>query len=243
VRSVNAVVGETNDGSLNDIRGRHVTKEHVLEAIRSAKGGPVPEGAIGAGTGTVCFGFKGGIGTSSRQLSPAQGGYIVGVLVQTNYGGVFEINGAPVQQELAKSSSKGSVDHSPDGSCMVVVATDAPLDARNLKRLAARAMLGLAKTGSYSSNGSGDYVIAFSTASDARVPAVAGTRTLSPPVLQNDFVSPLFQAVKEASEEAVYNSLFMAKTVKGNGGRTVEALPVDKVLEICRKYGILRDVK
>ncbi len=242
VQSVNAVVGETNDGTLNDIRGRHVTKEHVLEAIRSAKGGPVPEGAVGAGTGTVCFNFKGGIGTSSRALSAALGGFIVGVLVQTNFGGVLEINGAPVGQELAKGRSGNSLG-SPDGSCMVIVATDAPLDARNLKRLAARAMLGLAKTGSYSSNGSGDYVIAFSTAAEARVPANSRTRTLSPPVLTNDAVSPLFQAVKEATEEAVYNSLFMAKTTSGVGGRTVEALPVDRVLEICRKYNALRETK
>ena len=242
VRSVNAVVGETNDGTLNDIRGRHVTKEHVLEAIRTAKGGPVPEGAVGAGTGTVCFGYKGGIGTSSRQLTAAQGSYVVGVLVQTNYGGVLEINGAPVAQELARSR-KEDPQGSPDGSCMVVVATDAPVDARNLKRLAARAIMGLAKTGSYSSNGSGDYVIAFSTAADARVPADPGTRTLSPPVLHNDAVSPLFQAVKEATEEAVYNSLFMAKTTIGNGKRMVEALPVDRVLEICRKYNAVREDK
>jgi D-aminopeptidase len=242
VRSVNAVVGETNDGTLNDIRGRHVTKEHVLEAIRTAKGGPVPEGAVGAGTGTVCFGYKGGIGTSSRQLTAAQGSYVVGVLVQTNYGGVLEINGAPVSQELARSR-KENPQGSPDGSCMVVVATDAPVDARNLKRMAARAIMGLAKTGSYSSNGSGDYVIAFSTAADARVPADPGTRTLSPPVLHNDAVSPLFQAVKEATEEAVYNSLFMAKTTIGNGKRMVEALPVDRVLEICRKYNAVREDK
>jgi D-aminopeptidase len=242
VRSVNAVVGETNDGTLNDIRNRSVTKEHVIEAIRTAKGGPVAEGAVGAGTGTVCFNFKGGIGTSSRVLSSAQGGYTVGILVQTNFGGVLEINGAPVAQELAKGRS-GNPNSSPDGSCMVVVATDAPLDARNLKRLAARAMLGLAKTGSYSSNGSGDYVIAFSTAPEARIPADTKSRTLSPPVLTNDAVSPLFQAVKEAAEEAVYNSLFMAKTTTGFGGRTIEALPIDRVLEICRKYNAVREVK
>jgi D-aminopeptidase len=242
VRSVNAVVGETNDGTLNDIRGRHVTKEHVIEAIRSAKGGPVAEGAVGAGTGTVCFGFKGGIGTSSRQVAAAEGGYVVGVLVQTNFGGVLEINGAPVAQELAKSRG-GNPDSPPDGSCMVVVATNAPLDARNLKRLAARAMLGLAKTGSYSSNGSGDFVVAFSTAPEVRVPADARALTLSASVLTNDAVSPLFQAVKEATEEAVYNSLFMARTTTGEGGRTIEALPVDKVLEICRKYNVLREVK
>ena len=242
VRSVNAVVGETNDGTLNDIRGRHVTREHVLEAIRTARGGPVPEGAVGAGTGTICFGYKGGIGTSSRQLAAAQGGYVVGVLVQTNYGGVLEINGAPVARELARAR-KQDASGSPDGSCMVIVATDAPVDARNLKRMAARAIMGLAKTGSYSSNGSGDYVIAFSTAADARIPADPGTRTLTVPVLHNDAVSPLFQAVKEATEEAVYNSLFMARTTVGNGKRMVEALPVDRVLEICRKYNALREGK
>jgi len=232
VRSVNAVVGETNDGSLNDIRGRHVTKEHVLEAIRSAKGGPVAEGAVGAGTGTVCFGFKGGIGTSSRQLASSQGGYVVGVLVQTNYGGVLQINGAPVGQELSRNRKQENLFGSPDGSCMVIVATDAPLDARNLKRLAARAMMGLARTGSYSSNGSGDFVISFSTAAETRIPSSPKTRILTPPALHNDAVSPLFQAVVEATEEAVYNSLFMARTTTGARGRTVEALPVDRVLEI-----------
>jgi D-aminopeptidase len=243
VRSVNAVVGETNDGTLNDIRGRHVTKEHVLEAIRSAKGGPVAEGGVGAGTGTVCFGYKGGIGTSSRQVSASAGGYYVGVLVQSNFGGVLQINGAPVAQELAKAGRQENPYGSPDGSCMVVVATDAPLDARNLKRLAARAMLGLARTGSYSSNGSGDFVVAFSTAADARVPNSPQTRILAPPVLHNEAVSPLFQAVVEATEEAVYNSLFMANTTTGFGGRTIDALPIDKVLEICRKYNVLREVK
>ena len=243
VRSVNAVVGETNDGSLNDIRSRHVTKEHVIEAIRTAKGGPVPEGAVGAGTGTVCFGFKGGIGTSSRRLSQSAGGYTVGVLVQSNYGGVLQINGAPVQQELRKEAGGRSPDHSPDGSCMVVVATDAPLDVRNLRRLAARAILGLAMTGSYSSNGSGDFVVAFCTAAEARVPSETRSRILSPPTLTNDAVSPLFQAVKEATEEAVYNSLFMAKTTTGFGGRTIEALPLDKILEICRRYNAIREMK
>jgi D-aminopeptidase len=240
VRSVNAVVGETNDGYLNDIRGRPVTKEHVIEAIRSAKGGPVPEGAVGAGTGTVCFGFKGGIGTSSRQLPPKLGGYFVGVLVQTNYGGILEINGAPVGRELGRYYLKENLNYSPDGSCMIVVATDAPLDARNLRRLAERAMLGLARTGSSSSNGSGDYVIAFSTPLPSRVPMNPSGRTLAAPVLHNEAVSPLFQAVIEATEEAVYNSLFMAKTTTGAGGHTVEALPIDKVLQICREYNVLR---
>ncbi len=241
VRSVNAVVGETNDGSLNDIRARRVTKEDVIKAIRSAETGAVAEGAVGAGTGTVCFGFKGGIGTSSRVLPAQLGGYTVGVLAQTNYGGILAINGAPVGRELGQYYLRESVRESADGSCMIVVATDAPLDARNLERLAARAMLGLAVTGSSISNGSGDYAIAFSTAAEARVPFSPQNRVLSPPALHNDAVSPLFQAVKEATEEAVYNSLFMAVTTKGAGGRTVEALPVEKVLEICRKYNLLRE--
>jgi D-aminopeptidase len=240
-RSVNAVVGETNDGTLNDIRGRRVTKADVIKAIQTAREGLVEEGAVGAGTGTICFGFKGGIGTSSRQLSGQTGGYVVGVLVQTNYGGMLEINGAPVQRELGRSYRKGGLDDSPDGSCMIVVATDAPLDARNLKRLAARAMLGLAKTGSWSGNGSGDYVIAFSTAKEVRVPMSPAGRTLAATFLHNDSVSPLFQAVKEATEEAVYNSLFMAKTTRGHRGRTIEAVPIDRVIEICRKYNALTE--
>lgn len=243
VASVNAVVGETNDGTLNDIRGRHVTKAHVIEAIRSAKDGKVEEGAVGAGTGTVCFGFKGGIGTSSRQLPPGLGGYLVGVLVQTNFGGILDINGAPVGQELGKYYLKDNLNYSPDGSCMIVVATDAPLDARNLRRLAARAMLGLGKTGSPSSNGSGEFVVAFSTAAEARVPMNPEGRILRPPVLHNEAVSPLFQAVKEATEEAVYNSLFMAQTTTGYRGHKVEAIPVDKVLEICRRHQVLQEPK
>lgn len=243
VRSVNAVVGETNDGFLNDIRGRHVTKAHALEAIRAARTGPVEEGTVGAGTGTVCFGFKGGIGTSSRLLSASLGGYTVGVLVQTNYGGVLEINGAPVGQELGRYYLKEKLTSSPDGSCMIVVGTDAPLDARNLKRLAARAMLGLAKTGSASSNGSGDYVIAFCTALQSRVPFNPSSLVSVVPTLHNDAISPLFQAVKEATEEAVYNSLFTAKTVTGIGGHTVAALPLEEVLQICKKYNALKESK
>jgi len=243
VQSVNIVVGETNDGYLNDIRRRHVTKAHVLEAIRCAAPGPVTEGAVGAGTGTVCFGFKGGIGTASRQLPKALGGYLVGVLVQTNYGGILQVNGAPVGQELGRFYLSDRLADSPDGSCMVVVATDAPLDARNLKRLAARAILGLGATGSSASNGSGDYVIAFSGAPECRIQAFAPGRTYSPPVLHNDAISPLFQAVKEATEEAVYNSLLMARTMTGHAGHTVEALPADKVLAICRKYNAVRESK
>ncbi len=243
VHSINAVVGETNDGYLNDIRGRHVTKGHVIEAILTARTGPVQEGAVGAGTGTICFGFKGGIGTSSRRLPASLGGYTVGVLVQTNYGGVLEIGGAPVGRELGKYYLKENLNYSPDGSCMIVAATDAPMDARNLKRLAARAMLGLAKTGSSSSNGSGDYVVTFSTAPECRVPFNPSGRILTPPALHNDAVSPLFQAIKEATEEAVYNSLFLAKTVSGFGGHQVDAIPVDRVLEICRKYNALQESK
>jgi len=242
VRSVNAVVGETNDGFLNDIRSRHVTMKHVIDAIRSARSGEVAEGAVGAGTGTVCFGFKGGIGTSSRKLPAGLGGYTVGVLVQTNYGGVLKINGAPVGQELGRYYLKDSLDASADGSCMVVVATDAPLDARNLRRLAARAILGLAETGSSGSNGSGDYAVAFSTAPECRV-SNPGSRVVTVPVLQNDAVSPLFQGVIEATEEAVYNSLLKAKTTVGYGGHTAESLPLDRVLEICRQHHLLRELK
>jgi D-aminopeptidase len=243
VRSINVVVGETNDGYLNDIRGRHVTRDHVLEAIRRAKGGAVGEGAVGAGTGTVCFGFKGGIGTSSRRLPPALSGYTVGVLVQTNYGGILEINGAPVGRELGKFYLKDSLNYSADGSCMIVVATDAPLDARNLKRIGARALLGLGATGSSLGNSSGDYVIAFSTAAGTRVPAAPESPVLTSPSLHNDAISPLFQAVKEATQEAIYNSLFMATTTSGYEGHTVEALPLQRVLEIYRKYNVTLDKK
>jgi D-aminopeptidase len=224
VVSVNAVVGETNDSRLNDIRRRFVTKQHVIEAIRAAEVGPVAEGAVGAGTGTVCFDFKGGIGTASRVLPKALGGHTIGVLVQTNFGGVLSINGAPVGKELGTYYLKQHVEPAPGGSCMVVVATDAPIDARNLKRLASRAMLGLGVTGSPTTNGSGEYVIAFSTARGARE------------LLANADMSPLFQAVKEATEEAVYNALFAAKTMTGHRGTTVHALPVERVLEILRAH-------
>ncbi len=236
VRSVNAVVGETNDGALNDIRGRHLTKEHVLTAIAAAKDGPVQEGNVGAGTGTVCFGFKGGIGTASRKLPATLGGYTVGVLVQTNFGGVLTINGVPVGRELKQYAFRRQLEENGDGSCMIVVATDAPLDARNLKRLAKRAMLGLGRTGGIASNGSGDYVIAFSTAEGLRVPYNMESPVLNQSVLHNDAISPLFLAVIEATEEAVINSLFAAETMTGSG-RTVEELPVDEVLELMKKYG------
>ena len=217
VRSINPLVGETNDGYLNDIRGRHVGRAEVLAAIANAHGGAVEEGAVGAGTGTVAFGFKGGIGTASRTA----GAYTVGVLVQSNFGGTLQMEGAPVGRELA---ARGP--NSGDGSILMVVATDAPVDARNLRRLAARTMFGLARTGSSGSNGSGDYAIAFST---VRNPAK---------LLTNEACSPLFVAVIEATEEAIYNSLLQATTTTGNG-HTVQALPIDRTIEILRKYSVI----
>lgn len=235
VKSVNFVVGETNDGYLNDIAGRHVKKQDILEALSSASDGPVQEGNTGAGTGTVCFGWKGGIGTASRVLPRKSGGYTVGVLVQSNYGGVLEVNGVPVGKELGKHFLHDQLNDPADGSCMIVVATNAPLTSRNLERLAKRALLGLAKTGGIASNGSGDYVIAFSTAPELRVAHSSSFPTYEVSELRNDDVSPLFLAVIEATEEALLNSLFMAETMKGASG-TVEALPREKVMEIYRKY-------
>jgi D-aminopeptidase len=244
VLSVNPVVGETNDGYLNDIRGRHITAEDALAAIKTAKAGPVEEGNVGAGTGTVAFGWKGGIGTSSRKLPQNLGGYTVGVLVQTNFGGVLTIAGAPVGQELGqyylhKELQQGSAKDKGDGSCMIIIATDAPVDARNLRRLAARAWLGMARTGSAASNGSGDYAIAFSTAPQLRI----HTSEKPPPrhleLLTNDAMSPLFLAVIETTEEAIYNSLFRATTMSGNG-HTVEALPIDKTIEILREHRCIK---
>ena len=240
VRSVNPVVGETNDGWLNDIRGRHVRKEDVFAAIDGARGGLVEEGSVGAGTGTRALGFKGGIGTSSRRLPPNLGGWTVGVLVQSNYGGVLEINGAPVGRELDVFSFRDRLHYADgDGSCMMVVATDAPLSSRNLERLARRAMLGLAKTGSFSSNGSGDYVVSFSTARLLRQPYSPDASTRQVDLLYNDSMSPLFLAVVEATQEAVYNSLLKATTVVGRAGHRTEAIPIDKVIEICKKYNVL----
>lgn len=218
VRSINAVVGETNDGYLNDIRSRPVGRDEVFAALRSAQGGPVEEGAVGAGAGTMAFGYKGGIGTSSR----VAGGYTVGVLVQSNYGGDLMIAGIPVGRALRRAGTG-----SKDGSCMVVIATDAPVDARNLKRMAARAMLGLGRTGAAGSNGSGDYAIAFSTH--------RGTG----PLVANDSMTPLFEGVIEATEEAVNNSLYKAETVTSNG-HTAQALPLDRVLSILKAHGVLR---
>ena len=237
VRSINPVVGETNDGFLNDIRGRHVSRSDVLRAISAATGGHVEEGCVGAGTGTICNGWKGGIGTSSRRLPPAMGGYTVGVLVQTNYGGILDIAGVPVGKELGRYAFKERLAPRGDGSCMIVVATDAPLSIRQLQRLAARAPLALGRTGSSMSHGSGDYVIAFTTSRDAEE-TDEGIRTRT--LLDDEHLSPLFQAAVEATEEAIVNSLFKATDTKGYLGRTVEALPLEKVKEVFRKYGRLR---
>lgn len=234
VRSINPVVGETNDGYLNDIQRRSLTSELIREAIDGAKSGPVAEGAVGAGTGTVCFGWKGGIGTSSRQLPPGLGGYTIGVLVQSNYGGVLQIMGAPVGialgQYYGQDWAKLPEAQTPDGSIMIVIATDAPLSDRNLTRLASRGLAGLARTGASMSNGSGDYVIAFSSSNSVRRTPERCSAVAALPDLPNNLMSPLFQAAIEATEEAIYNSLTMATTVTGYQGRTVEALPVDQVV-------------
>lgn len=250
IQSVNAVVGETNDGGLNDIRGRHVTSDHVLQALEQAATGPVEEGNVGAGTGTICFGFKGGIGTSSRVLPQGLGGYTVGVLAQTNFGGVLQIAGVNVGERLAQYSYKNQLEEQQtstpkclanpdtlpntdglsnvdtDGSCMIIIITDAPLSERNLERLAKRGMMGLARTGGIASNGSGDYVLALSVAPEN---LIRSTPRYTPSYLHNDNCSPLFMAAIEATEEAILNSLFAAETMTGIGGRTVEALPAEKV--------------
>lgn len=244
VRSVNALVGETNDGGLNDIRSQSVRKEHVLAALRDARDGAVAEGGVGAGTGTIAFGFKGGIGTSSRVASVDGRSYVVGVLVQSNFGGVLSIDGVPVGKDLRGaersiggigSPASGERADTADGSCMIVVATDAPLLPKDLSRLAARAIFGLARTGSSYSNGSGDFAIAFSTAKDLRV--AHGSTAITPrPTLPTEAVSPLFEAVLEATEESVLNSLFKAESMTANG-RTVKALDIDKVRELLKRYG------
>jgi D-aminopeptidase len=248
VRSVNALVGETNDGGLNDIRGLPVTREHVLAAIAGAKGGPVAEGTVGAGTGTINYGWKGGIGTASRTLPADRGGYTVGVLAQTNFGGNLTIAGVPIFRSLqpprargaaarddAGSAASRSADDraSGDGSCMLVVATDAPLDARDLKRLAARAIFGLARTGSSYSNGSGDFAIAFSTSPEVRA-RFNETAARAHTILPTEATSPLFEAALEATEESVYNALFQATTVRSAIG-TAEAIPIDRVRELLKK--------
>lgn len=237
VQSINPVVGETNDGYLNDIRGRHVDQRDVFEAIANARSGPVAEGSVGAGAGTVAFGFKGGIGTASRQLPANLGGWTVGVLVQTNFGGILNIDGAPVGRLLGRYYLKNQLAgrngtpraQSPDGSCMIIVATNAPVGSRNLRRMAARTMFGLARTGSAASNGSGDYAIAFST-----VPASADLKRVP-----NEKMSPLFLAVIEATQEAIYNSLFRATTVTGRG-HTVDALPLAPTERILREYHVMQ---
>ena len=254
VQSINPVVGETNDGGLNDIRARPVAEAAVRTALEGARGGAVPEGSVGAGTGTVAFGWKGGIGTSSRKLPASLGGWTVGVLVQSNYGGVLQMGGVPVGRELGQYAFKNALtandvpmrgelarwtrdpaDDRGDGSVIVVIATDAPLSDRNLRRLASRAMMGLGRTGSSASNGSGDYAIAFSTANDVR--RTFGAERLQTTELANDQTSALFQGSVDAVEEAVYNSLLMATSESGNG-QTVQALALDKLRPLLRKYGI-----
>lgn len=257
VRSINPVVGETNDGWLNDIRARVVDTEDVYSAIESAESGQVAEGNVGAGTGTRALGFKGGIGTSSRQLPENRGGYTVGVLVQSNFGGILTVNGAPVGEELGnhylatnQNSPSGQTgvlakdqtgdngyDFDVDGSIMIVVATDAPITSRNLERLAKRAFMGIARVGGFASNGSGDYVIAFSTHPDVRNNLDESGSTRQITELDNGAMSPLFLAAVEATEEAILNSLFMAETMEGNEGRVQEALPIDEVIKILEKYG------
>lgn len=235
VRSVNAIVGETNDGTLNDIRGRHVTPANAIAAIEAAREGPVEEGAVGAGSGTIAFSWKGGIGTSSRKLPSNLGGYTVGVLVQTNYGGVLQVGGVPVGQALGQYYLKDELSKaSGDGSCIVVIAIDAPLSDRNLERLAHRGLLGIARTGSPMTNGSGEYAIAFSTNPDVR--RTPERRSKPSPIidLPNDQVSPLFEAAVEAAEEAAINSLLAATPMDGNGHH-IDALPVDEVLKLYRK--------
>jgi D-aminopeptidase len=227
VVSVNALVGETNDSGLNDIRGLHVRREDVLAAITNAKDGPVAEGSVGAGTGAMCFGWKGGIGTSSRRAPARFGGYTVGVLLQSNFGGILTIGGAPVGLRLGKYAYKSG-----DGSCMIVVATDAPMTAKDLKRLAARAVFGLARTGSSYSNGSGDYAIAFSTAESLRIRY--GAQTAGGVTLSTDQTSPYFEMALEAVEEAVYNSLLQATTVQSRFG-TAEAIPIDAVRKALKE--------
>ena len=250
VRSVNPLVGETNDGFLNDIRGLHVKESHVHEAIRGAAAGPVAEGAVGAGTGTSAFGWKGGIGTSSRRLPASLGGYTVGVLVQSNYGGVLSMDGIPVGQELdryyLRDQVRGSGDaggrdaqDNPDGSIMMVVGTDAPVRSLGLTRLGRRVMLGLSRTGATSSHGSGDFVIAFSSAESLRSGFRSDSPTEEGAVLRGDRLSPLFQAAIEATEEAVYNSMLKATTVTGRNGNTREAISIDDLLEAGRKYNRL----
>jgi D-aminopeptidase len=234
VQSVNPIVGETNDGYLNNIRRMAIEKEHVINAISTASSGPVAEGCVGAGTGTVCFGWKGGIGTSSRVLPKKLGGYTLGALVQTNFGGTLQMDGIPLGKKLGRYYLKEQRDDpSADGSIMIVLATDAPLSDRNLKRLAKRGLAGMARTGASMSNGSGDYVIAFSSAEKVRRTLVRRSKVWDYPEVPNDLMSPLFQAAIEATEEAIYNSLCMAETMAGCG-IIIEQLPIDKLTELIQ---------
>jgi D-aminopeptidase len=236
VRSINPVIGETNDGRLNAIRSRPIDVAAVRRALDGARSGPVTEGSVGAGTGTIAFGWKGGIGTSSRVLPASLGGWTLGVIVQSNFGGVLQVMGAPVGRELGRYAFKEAMERG-DGSIMIVIATDAPLSDRNLQRLAARSMLGLGRTGASASSGSGDYAIAFSTAREVR--RAWDAERLTTTELANDQASALFQAVIEATEEAIYNSLFMATTIGGNGAR-VEAIPLADVRRVLAKFGVSR---
>ncbi|CAA9415609.1 MAG: D-aminopeptidase [uncultured Pyrinomonadaceae bacterium] len=251
-QSVNPLVAETNDGFLNDIRGRHISKADVFAAIEGAKTGAIEEGSIGAGTGTIAFGWKGGIGTSSRKLPASLGNFTVGVLVQTNFGGVLQIDGAPVGVELGKyylmdalkkdTARRRSADlnDAADGSIIIVIATDAPVDARNLRRMAARSMMGLARTGAAGTNGSGDYAIAFSAAPELRIKTLNSNEPRKANLLSNDAMSPLFLATIEATEEAIYNSLFRAVSVTGRDKRAIEALPLERTQTILRKYNKIK---
>ena len=236
VRSVNPVVAETNDGTLNDIRGRHLKLPHFRKALESARGGPLEEGSVGAGTGTLAFGFKGGIGTSSRRLPKELGSYTVGVLAQTNFGGILTMDGVPLGKHLARYAPRRN-DENRDGSCVMVVSTDAPLDPRQLKRLARRALAGMARTGASFSHGSGDYVIAFSTARETRILHSGPEGLRQVPRFPDDRISPLFQAAAEATEEAIYNSLVRATTLKGRDGNVGRALPIEEVKQVLKRYG------
>ena len=240
VRSVNPVVGETNDGKLNNIRAGFINEEHIITTIQSAKSGIIEEGNVGAGTGTVCFGFKGGIGSSSRKLSANLGGFTVGVLVQTNFGGILEINGAPVGEELQQYYLRDKIESQHDGSCMIIVAVDAPLNSRQLKRLAKRALYGLVRTGGITSHGSGDYVIAFSTSTQVRHKYHSEKMIESKQLIRDEHLSPLFLAAQEATEEAIYNSLFAAEDMVGYNGNQAKAISKDEVKEILKKYNLLQ---
>lgn len=240
LRSVNPVVGETNDSGLNDIQGRHVRKQHLFEAVQRASTGPLEEGSVGAGTGTRALGFKGGVGTASRILPKSLGGYTVGVLVQSNFGGLLTINGAPVGREMGKVPFKEHLSRDDEGSCMIVIATDAPLSPRNLKRMAKRTAHAFGRVGAYSSNGSGDYAIAFSTAPEVRRKTVnADEKEFSLREVKNRHMSPLFQTVVEATEEAIVNSLLMATAVESRYGRS-EAIPINQMVKILKKYGAIQ---